>query len=190
MCSYFGFNPYYHGTTSRSSIGIDVQKKYLAVSILIITELHLEAHKISHWGLHLDRFNPYYHGTTSRSLKNESSRKMGECFNPYYHGTTSRRLNDKQEAFCQEYGFNPYYHGTTSRSTTIYHLPVRLHPVSILIITELHLEVHLNDFDNTITIVSILIITELHLEAISAMTLSKMLMGFNPYYHGTTSRRN
>ena len=113
---------------------------FLLVSILIITELHLEVHIANLQTVHYSSFNPYYHGTTSRSRAVCTAQRAGEKF----QSLLSRNYISKG--------------------------PPLLQRVLLLL-------------------VSILIITELHLEESARFAPVKNLPGFNPYYHGTTSRR-
>ena len=137
----FCFNPYYHGTTSRSvpfhhlSFRRDefqslLSRNYISkftcrrrsvrgfsVSILIITELHLEVGSLTITFVAFFLFQ-------SLLSRNYISKSVLVWLIGLANGS-----------------FNPYYHGTTSRSDTFKDANGRGIQVSILIITELHLEV-------------------------------------------------
>ena len=133
------FNPYYHGTTSRRRYPRFRSQRFYLVSILIITELHLEVL----YAFFLNNRLDWFQSLLSRNYISKFLMKSGSLSFPMFQSLLSRNYISKSRP-----GIIVGYED----------------PVSILIITELHLEdsfLKLSIFKYT---VSILIITELHLE--------------------------
>ena len=161
----------------------------MAVSILILLEVILEARYFSCFHLHFQVSILILLEVILEVIHRPTNAISLLSFNPYFTGSNSGRCGARLLTLLFK-SFNPYFTGSNSGSAFCSERLNKPVIVSILILLEVILEAFQNLPLFVPELVSILILLEVILEAGSGSTLIAAENRFNPYFTGSNSGSN